>query len=41
MCDHLLGILPCTNLQPHAGNGHGCTHDAGDVADRHIEPEDD
>ena len=25
-CTHLLGTLPCTRTEPHAGGGRGCVH---------------
>jgi len=34
-CGRLLGTLPCINTDLHQGDGKGCTHDAGDVPDRH------
>lgn len=37
VCGHRLGQLPCINPDPHRGYGRGCVHDAGDVADRHLE----
>lgn len=40
-CTHYLGNLPCDNDQPHKGKGQGCTHDAGDVPDRHDRGGDD
>jgi hypothetical protein len=39
VCTHLLGTLPCTNDEPHKGEGLGCTHDSGSwVPDRHDKP---
>lgn len=28
-CSWTLGRLPCTNQEPHKGDGKGCTHDGG------------
>lgn len=28
MCAWTLGDLPCTNTEPHPGEGHGCTHES-------------
>ena len=34
-CRHTLSGLPCTNSQPHKGNGLGCTHTGSSAPDRH------